>query len=216
MRYSVYVLLLLLILLLPACGDKTVNPEIPEIPAEAETSAQRELWQRPGVVVSAMGELEEKVVADIGAGRGFLVPYVAPYCDRMIAVEIAPSLVDYLRDTLRPAILPDNQQTRLEVRLTQPHDSGLEDGEADVVVMVNTLLYIENQEDYLNDLHAKIKDGGRLVIVEWKNRPTPYGPALDQRIPRLRLEEMLESAGYALNRSDEATLAYQYLLVALK
>lgn len=206
---------LLLILLLMGCGNKTAAPEIADVPDDIQLE-QRELWQRPGVVVSAMGDLEEKVVADIGAGRGFLVPYVAPYSDRMIAIEIDPGLVDYLRDTLRPAILPSNQQTRLEVRLTDPSESGLKDKEADVVVMVNTLMYIDGQEVYLEKLHSKIKDGGRLVIVDWKDRETPYGPDLKQRIPREKMEKMLKNAGYQIKRSDEATLSYQYLLVAEK
>lgn len=207
--------LLIFVLLLSACADKTATPEIPDVPEDAETE-QRELWQRPGVVVSAMGDLEEKVVADIGAGRGFLVPYVAPYADQMIAIEIDPSLVDYLRDTLRPAILPERQQSRLEARLTEPHESGLKDNEVDVAVMVNTLMYIDGQKKYLENLHRKIKNGGRLVIVEWKDRETPYGPSLKQRIPRQKLEEMLENTGYTIKRSDEAILAYQYLLVAEK
>ncbi|MEM9929678.1 MAG: class I SAM-dependent methyltransferase [Bacteroidota bacterium] len=205
----------ILLLLFSGCREQPASPEIADVPEDSETE-QRELWQRPGVVVSAMGDLEEKVVADIGAGRGFLVPYVAPYADRMIAIEIDPSLVDYLRDTLRPAILPESQQPRLEVRLTQPHDSGLKENEVDVAVIVNTLLYIEGQEAYLANLNSKIKDGGRLVIVDWKGRETPYGPDLKQRIPRQKLETMLKNTGYTIKRSDEATLAYQYLIVADK
>ena len=56
MKYLFSISLLLLFTL--GCGDKTVSPEVPDVPEDAETD-QRELWQRPGVVVSAMGDLEE-------------------------------------------------------------------------------------------------------------------------------------------------------------
>lgn len=207
--------LLFIPLLLLSCGNNPAVPEIPEVP-ENQYPAQREVWQQPGYVVDAMGELEEKVVADIGAGRGFLVPYVAPYCDRMIAIEIDPKLVDYLQDTLRPAILPANQQTRLEARLTTPESSGLKDEEADVILMVNTLSYIQQQQRYLTNLFPKLKEGGRIVIVDWKDQKTPYGPSLSQRISVPDLRKMLTEAGFKVIRADDGTLDYQYLLVAEK
>lgn len=210
-----YCLLLLFPLLWLACESKPAVPEIPEVP-ENQYPSQREVWQQPGYVVDAMGELEEKVVADIGAGRGFLVPYVAPYCDRMIAIEIDPKLVDYLQDTLRPAILPVNQQTRLEARLTTPGESGLKDEEVDVILMVNTLSYIQGQQLYLTKLFPKLKENGRIVIVDWKDQKTPYGPSLSQRISVPDLRNMLTEAGFEIIRADDGTLDYQYLLVAQK
>lgn len=197
------------------CERRPARPEIAEVP-EDFYPAQREVWQQPAFVLDAMGDLEEKVVADIGAGRGFLVPYVAPYCDRMIAIEIDPKLVDYLRDTLRPAILPTNQQTRLEARLTVPDQPGLNDAEADVILLVNTLMYIDEPAAYLKKLYPKLKAGGRLVVVDWKSRETAYGPPVEERIPFLNLREMLVADGFKVTRSDETTLDYQYLVVAEK
>ncbi|PHI19741.1 hypothetical protein CEQ90_10960 [Lewinellaceae bacterium SD302] len=206
---------LLALFVFSSCERKPARPEIAEVP-EDFYPAQREVWQQPAFVLDAMGDLEEKVVADIGAGRGFLVPYVAPYCDRMIAIEIDPKLVDYLQDTLRPAILPTNQQMRLEARLTVPDQPGLNDAEADVVLLVNTLMYIDEPADYLKKLYPKIKPGGRLVIVDWKSQETAYGPPLEERIPLNKLHEMLAADGFKVSRSDDSTLDYQYLVVAEK
>lgn len=44
----------------------------------------RTAWQQPGAVIDILGNLEEKVVADIGAGEGFFALRLARLADRVI------------------------------------------------------------------------------------------------------------------------------------
>lgn len=215
LRYFPYLFLLTLCL---GCNgsSSTDEPQIAPVTENRYEFRDRIVWQQPGVVLDAMGDLEEMVVADIGAGEGFFAQRLAPLVDRVIAIEIDPVLVTYLRDTLRERTLPKKIQPRLEARLATANDPKLGEKEVDIILIVNTFLEIKRQADYLRKLFATLKDDGRIVIVDWKKRSMPIGPDPDKRIPLFRLEQMLQEAGYELVNSDDISLEYQYIVVAQK
>ncbi|MEM9836766.1 MAG: methyltransferase domain-containing protein [Bacteroidota bacterium] len=212
-----YLLILLIPLAFAHCdrAETTTGPSI-AAPAEDQYLKNRIAWQQPAVVIEAMGDLEEKVVADIGAGKGYFAQRLAPLCDRVIAIEIDPSLVHYLNDTLRQLELPKQIRPRLEARLGTVTDPKLTKKEVDVVLFVNTFMQIENQVNYLQQLNAAIKENGRIVIVDWKKRLMPMGPPQDLRVPLYRAEQMLQESGYTVVKSDDSSLEFQYIVVAEK
>jgi SAM-dependent methyltransferase len=179
----------------------------------AEEDRERHVWQKPGLVIEALGDIEEKVIADIGAGEGFFARRLAPLVDRVIAVEIDPRWIAYL-DTVRATELPRNLRARLEPRLAEPDDPHLEDREVDIVLFVNTLYLIDDRADYLRGLLPALRPNGRVVIVDWKKRTTALGPEVSDRIGVNELRDMLERAGLRLVSIDEDTLEYQYIVTA--
>ena len=209
----------LLILLCLGCRETEAPAPPPEdvyAPASLQDDTrERHVWQKPGVVIDALGDIEEKVIADIGAGEGFFARRLAPLADRVIAVEIDQRWIDYL-DTVRMTELPTNLRPRLETRLAQPDDPMLENDEVDIVLFVNTLYLIDNQEQYLHRLLPAIRPGGRVVIVDWKKEETPLGPDLADRIGLADLGRMLEQAGFAVVSTDNTALDYQYIMIAEK
>lgn len=206
-----------LLCLLWSCGNSQEDKI--EVPAPEENRyafQDRIIWQQPGVVLEAMGDLEEKVVADIGAGEGFFAQQLVPLVDRVIAIEIDPQWVTYLNDTLRQRLLLPRLRPRLEARLATPDDPKLRGKEVDFVLMVNTFYEIQNKETYLAKLLPAFKEGGRLVIVDWKKKSTSLGPSQRKRVALFELENMLRNSGYHLLRSDDTSLEYQYIVVAEK
>ncbi|CAH1001197.1 hypothetical protein LEM8419_02095 [Neolewinella maritima] len=209
----------LLILLCLGCQE-TNGPAPPSedvyAPASVEDDTrERHVWQKPGVVIDALGDIEEKVIADIGAGEGFFARRLAPLADRVIAIEIDQRWIDYL-DTVRMTELPTNLRSRLEPRLALPDDPMLEDGEVDIVLFVNTLYLIDNRQEYVHRLLPGLRSGGRLVIVDWKKEATALGPDLGDRISLSDLGHMLEQAGFAVLSTDNTSLDYQYIMTAEK
>lgn len=214
-----YLPILLFLFTLSSCDNKAENsgPSIAP-PSEDLYLRNRVAWQQPAVVLDAMGDLEEKVVADIGAGEGFFAKRLAPLCDRVIAIEIDPVLVKYLNDTLRQMDLPQQIKPRLEARLATADDPHLEANEVDIVLMVNTFMEITQQLRYLKDLKPGLKQGGRIVIVDWKKRlmPKGVGPDQEKRLPLYRLEQLFQESGYRVIKSDDSSLEFQYIVVAEK
>ncbi|MEM6772407.1 MAG: methyltransferase domain-containing protein, partial [Bacteroidota bacterium] len=136
-----------------------------------EPEAKRVIWQQPGAVLDAMGDIREKVIADIGAGEGFFTKRLVPYADRVIAVDVRQEAINYL-DTLRQFELPKQLQPRLEPRLGKYDDPLLEKSEVDIILIVNTFMLIENQVAYLKKLYPTLRSDGRLVIVDFKRKDT--------------------------------------------
>ncbi len=206
---------LLFLALLLSCGEVD-GPRPPDEDVYATTVTEdrdRHVWQKPGLVIDKLGDIEEKVIADIGAGEGFFARRLAPLADRVIAVEIDQRWIDYL-DTLRDTELPHDLRSRLEPRLARPDDPMLVDNEVDIVLFVNTLYLIDQPETYLKKLRPALRANGRVVIVDWKKENTPLGPDLVDRISLSELAHMLEAAGFAVVSTDNTVLNYQYIMTA--
>lgn len=206
------------IFLFPACTepepvDNRLRDE--EMYIDEEPEAKRVIWQQPGAVIEAMGDIREKVIADIGAGEGFFTKRLVPYADRVIAVDVRPEAIKYL-DTLRQFELPKKLQPRLEPRLGKYDDPLLQKSEVDIILIVNTFMLIENQVEYLKKLYPTLRSDGRMVIVDFKKKDTQTGPPKNERLALGRLEDMLKSAGFHVVSSDDTTLEYQYIVVADK
>jgi len=199
------------------CQDPPAPVEDPDMYVDdiSAKAPERLIWQKPGAVIEAMGDIREKVIADIGAGEGFFATRLAPYADRVIAIEISDSIVKQL-EMVRDLELPKDLQVRLEPRLASGNDPLLEKSEVDIILLVNTFMYIDHQVDYLKKLYPALRSDGRIVIVDWKRRNTTLGPQKEKRLALGSLEDMLQSAGFHLVSSDDITLKYQYIVVADK
>lgn len=215
MRYLI--LLLLPLLGLSACQDPPTPSDDSDMYVDEPSSRplERLVWQKPGVVIEAMGDIREKVIADIGAGEGFFATRLAPYADRVIAIEINDSIISQL-ETVRKLELPKDLQVRLEPRLAMEDDPRLDKSEVDIILLVNTFMYIEEQVEYLKKLYPALRSDGRIVIVDWKRRNTDLGPKKEKRVALGKLEDMLVAAGFHLVSSDDVSLEYQYIVVADK
>ena len=178
-------------------------------------NTNRVVWQKPEVVIDLLGNLEGKTVADIGAGTGFFAFRMAPKAKKVIAIDIDPRFVSYL-DSLKSFELPEEVQGKLEARLALPNDPKLAPGEADIVIIVNTFMYIKDQVSYLENLKRSLSDGGMLLIIDFKKKRTPLGPPSQIRVPLFEVEEKLISAGYREVETNDTALDYQYIVTARK
>ncbi len=176
-------------------------------------------WQRPDKIINLLikegDKLEDKTVADIGAGTGYFTLRLAPKVNKVIALDIDPNFITYL-DSIKTLQLPADVQPRLETRLTPRDRPELEDNEVDAVLIVNTFMFIENKTEYLTKLKNALTKNGRLVILDFKRKKTPFGPPSDLRIPLYEAEELLYKAGYRNIITDDRTLDFQYILIAEK
>ncbi len=174
----------------------------------------RAIWQKPELVLHKLGDLHDKVLADIGAGTGYFSFRILPKTKKVIAVDIDPKAIEYL-DSISLA-LPEQYKSRLETRLAQPDDPGLENNEIDVALLVNTYLYIDHRVQYFKKLKSKLKDQGEVLIIDYKMKKIPIGPAAEQRVPLHQVEKEMLKAGYDILESDDQSLSYQYILRAKK
>lgn len=176
-------------------------------------NTNRGIWQKPDLIMELLGDLEGKTVADIGAGSGFFTMKMLPYAEKVIAIDIDPIFISIL-DSLKKETLPESQQWRMETRLAVPEKAPLNAQEVDVVLIVNTFMYIQDRIPYLKNLKANLKPGGKIVIIDFKKKITSVGPPKEIRLPLHLLEDELYEAGFDFIQTNDTYLDYQYIIIA--
>jgi 2-polyprenyl-3-methyl-5-hydroxy-6-metoxy-1,4-benzoquinol methylase len=177
-------------------------------------SGARVIWQKPEIVINLLGDLKSKTIADIGAGTGYFTFRLAAAGATVIGIDIDPRAISFMNTEKER--YPADVQHRFSTRLAKPHSAMLKAEEVDVVLMVNTYIYLSNRVKYLRDLKSGMKSGGQLVIIDFKKKQTTIGPALDDRLSIIEVQQELSQAGYTILSVDENTLDYQYLVRAIK
>jgi len=192
------------------------NEKIPDtsdaIEEEVAESQDRTIWQKPYDIISLLGPLEDKVIADIGAGSGYFSFRFIHQAKKVIAIDIEKELIDMM-NAEKTYYKPDIQE-RFEARLATPMDPKLNKGEVDIVFLSNTYSYLTQRVTYLRSLKDKFKKGGQIMIVDFKKKITPIGPDLAHRLAQGDVERELIDAGYEIINSDDNKLQYQYIIMA--
>lgn len=189
------------------------TPQVKE--KEMYENTNRMVWQKPDLIINMMGDLSNKTVADIGAGTGFFSKRLAKQAERVIAIDIDQRFLSYI-DSVKVLEMTEPQQARLETRLAKPNDPNLKPGEADVIMIVNTFIYIKDKKGYLQTLKESLSEGGELFIIDFKKKRTELGPPSSIRLPLYQIEEMLYQAGYTNVNTNDTALDYQYIISGQK
>jgi ubiquinone/menaquinone biosynthesis C-methylase UbiE len=122
----------------------------------------RAIWQRPEDVIRALALPPGAKVADIGAGKGYFVPYLSDAVGkggRVYAVEVEADLTQAMESRFADA-------SNVEVVLGGFEDPLLPDGQIDLVLIVNTYHHIEDRELYFRKLLADLAPEGRVAVIE--------------------------------------------------
>jgi ubiquinone/menaquinone biosynthesis C-methylase UbiE len=225
-------LLIVIILFLAACsGDKnnakeaittvavdttkTTPRESFDLQVRKWEDPKRQTWQDPKFVIEALGDLNGLIIADIGSGTGYFTFQMAVPAKKVIAIDIEQRFLNYIED--RKSEMYDRQMAeKIETRLTTPTKPSLLENEVDVVLMVNTIGYINNRGEYLSILRNGINNNGRLIIVDYKIGKMPVGPDEQSKVSEVDIKLALQNAGFILDKVDNQSLQYQYLIKAHK
>lgn len=155
----------------------------------------RDAWQRPVELVAALQLPPGATVADLGAGTGYFNRHLARAVGptgKVIAVDIEPSLVDHMGARALQEGTP-----QVEARLGRADDPGLAPGEVDVVLLVDTYHHIDDRISYFRRLREAVREGGRLVVVDFQLGQLPVGPPDAHKIPQDKVLAELVEAGWS-------------------
>ena len=91
----------------------------------------------------------------------------------------------------------------------------IEAGSIDVGLLINTLYQSHKRAEIMREVIRMIKKGGKLIIVEWKNTNSPFGPPAEGRVKKDLLRIAAKKLGLQLEDEFEAG-AYHYGLMFTK
>ncbi|TQQ79402.1 class I SAM-dependent methyltransferase [Halonotius roseus] len=132
---------------------------------------------------------------DLGSGTGFYTTALAPFFDRVSAVDIQPEMHDHFRDNGVPA----------NVSLVESSTDSLPLADSSVDAVVSTMTAHELPlAATLTELRRVLDADGRLVIVDWSAEGRgEAGPPRSERLGAADLRESLTEAGFSVERAEE-------------
>lgn len=171
---------------------------------------ERDSWQRPDSVLARLGDLEGLTVLDLGCGTGYFAFRMAQAGAEVICADVDERFLAYVEE--RRQLLDNGVKDRISTRLVRPDDAQLAPGEVDLVLTVNTYHHLDHRSDYFTTLHDGIRNGGRLVVVDFQPVDIPVGPPMDLKVADHTVLEELYQAGFVRSKVDQHTLPYQYII----
>lgn len=156
-------------------------------------SPLRRLLLPQGRILKRIGVKEGDVFLDIGAGAGYFSFPAAEIVGEgglVYAIDIEPEAVRLLNEK-REALGKRNVQ----VRQSTEKELGVPPGSGTVALLFTVLHEVDDKAGLLRSILHSLKEGGRLVVVEFRKEALLLGPPKSERISKEELQALLEVAG---------------------
>jgi predicted methyltransferase len=164
---------------------------------------EREAEEKPDLVIAAMRLKDGDVVAEVGAGSGYMARRaaraVAPH-GVVYANDIQPEMIDLIRSN-------DERERIANIVpiLGSETDPRLPEGAADWILLVDVYHEFQQPKPMLARMRQALKPGGHVMLVEYRGE----GTSAEQIRPEHRMtkEQVLGEwlpAGYLLESVSEA------------
>jgi ubiquinone/menaquinone biosynthesis C-methylase UbiE len=155
----------------PGINDRFQTEEGRARAIQVFEGSERAAFQKPEDVV-AMLELEQgDIVADIGAGSGYMTSAVSAAVGangKVFAEDIVPGFLDEIR-----AKIAKHQLANVDSVLGTATDAKLPEACCNVIFVLDTYHHFEWPVPMLASLRKAIRPGGRLLIIEFHRKPNP-------------------------------------------
>ena len=144
---------------------------------------EREAEEEPGKLIAQLGLKPGDVVADIGAGSGYMTRRLATSVSprgKVLAEDIQPEMLQLLGQKMAAIGI-----TNVTLTLGTVSDPKLPAGSVDLVLLVDVYHEFDFPFEMMTTICRALKPSGRVVFVEYR--------AEDPRVPIKRLHKMSEA-----------------------
>lgn len=186
--------------------------------AQALDNPEREAEQKPRELIAAIGVKPGDVIADIGTGVGFMIPYfleaIGPQ-GKLYAEDIQQDFLDQVE-----AHKSEQRWTNVETILGGQVDPKLPQSAIDVAFILDAYHHFEQPQDTIRAIARALKTDGRLVVVDFYKSRSREGRDPDWaknhiRADRDEFRAEIEEAGLEFVKTFDH-LPHQYALIFKK
>lgn len=175
--------------------------------------SERVQEEEPDIALDALKLTAGAIVADVGAGSGYMTVKMASRVGptgKVYANDIQPQMLAMLRQRL------DKEKiSNVELVLGDYDDPKLPANTLDLILMVDVYHEFSQPQKMLQRMRESLKTGGRLVLLEYRKEDPriPIRPDHKMSVAEAKME--LEAEGFALTGVDER-LPRQHILIFTK
>jgi ubiquinone/menaquinone biosynthesis C-methylase UbiE len=172
--------------------------------------AERVQEEEPDVALEALKLTPGLVVADVGAGSGYMTVKLAEKVGptgKVYANDIQPQMLTMLRQRLQ-----QQKISNVELVLGTYDDPRLPPDALDLILMVDVYHEFSEPQKMLRGMHASLKPGGRLVLLEYRKEDPSIPIRPDHKMSVAEAKMEVEAEGFTLANVDER-LPRQHILI---
>ena len=150
------------------------------------------MFESPDAIIKQLFLQPGSVVVDMGAGMGAFSIASAKNIGingTVYAVEVQRQLLNVISENAKHAGVGNVRVIWGDIE--RDHGTKLADHVADVVILANTLFQTENKDAVISECVRLLKNGGRFLIVDWKETSIGAGPRPDQLVTTVALDTLM-------------------------
>ena len=170
----------------------------------------------PEAIVEKIELMQGAVVADFGCGGGyFSLPIAKKIGEQGVvyALDILPQSLETVTSQAKTAGLTNIVTKR--ANLEKVGGSRLPDNSCDWVIIKDMLFQNKNKVTILQEGRRILKDGGKILLIEWNLEDASIGPDRSLRVSKEELFDLIQQS--ALSLANEIQVSdFHYCLVLVK
>jgi ubiquinone/menaquinone biosynthesis C-methylase UbiE len=162
----------------------------------------RRQWRKPETTLKQVGLRAGMVFMDIGCRDGFFTLPAAQIVGKkgkVYAVDTDAAAIEKLKDTAAEKGL-----TNITAEIGAGEETVFCTACADMVFYSRVLHDFKDPAKVLRNAKAMLKSTGKLVNLDWKKKPTLFGPPLPIRFSEEQAAELIETAGFTVESVKSA------------
>jgi ubiquinone/menaquinone biosynthesis C-methylase UbiE len=167
----------------------------------AEETLRRK-WHNPETTLKDIGLCSGMVFMDIGCGEGFFTIPAAKLVGEkgvVYAVDVDASSIEKLKHKAAERNLQN-----LNAKVGEAEETVFCEECADIVFYSIVLHDFRDPAKVLHNAKRMLKPAGKLVNLDWKKKPTAFGPPVRIRFSEEQAASLIKAAGFTIESAKDA------------
>jgi ubiquinone/menaquinone biosynthesis C-methylase UbiE len=169
--------------------------------------ADRVTEEQPQKMVAALGLKSTDIVADIGAGTGYISQLLARQLPKgkVLAVDVQPEMVALLKQRINK-----DKIANIQPRLGTEQSPELPPASIDLAIMVDAYHEFSYPREMMTGIVSALKPGGRVVLAEYRGEDPKVFIKPHHKTTQKQIQREMSALGLKLLKNDRV-LPQQHL-----
>lgn len=172
--------------------------------------AGRATEEQPDKAIAALKFKSTDVVADVGAGIGYITFKIAPQVAKVYAVDLQPEMLKMLGDRQRSAGIENVESVQ-----SSETETNLAPGSIDWAIMVDAYHEFTQPREMMASVYSALKPGGKVVLLEYKGENPLIAIKPHHKMTQTQARAEVTAAGFKFVENKKV-LPQQHVLVFQK
>jgi len=162
-------------------------------------------FMNPDAIVMTFGITPGMKIADFGCGTGYFTILAAQKTGEgglVTALDILDSSLSSVKTKADNAGLRNIETVKANLEVLG--SSGLGDKSQDLVLIANVLFQSEKKQEVFQEAKRVLKDGGGLIVIDWKPSVGGLGPPDDLKTDPNKMKSLAEGVGFSFVQNIDA------------